>query len=203
MVPFNGGIVPVICRHLQGSEIQACGEFSLIETTADVAARSRKLSVAEMLDYVKAQDAIVRKALVAPTYEELMAINRVSPVVENAEKEIPKIEEIISGLPDGPKRAMLEDSLMTLKLQKYSLLPGDFTAWIVSFALRIDESGIKEVSEDMLYQAALLAERGHDNPADHIGGVWDNFECAKFYRDDINVRAWCIMHERRREENGD
>jgi hypothetical protein len=76
------------------------------------------------------------------------------------------------------------------------LLPEDFTAFIASYALGIDKGDIKKVSEKMLLEAAALAEKGHDNPADHLDGIWPEVQKG-FYLDDINKRAWQILQEYR------
>jgi len=61
----------------------------------------------------------------------------------------------------------------------------------MSFALQQDNSDIKDVSEDMLFSAAIKATKGHDNPADHLPGNFTDFN-----REDINDRAWSIYHIR-------
>jgi len=43
-----------------------------------------------------------------------------------------------------------------------------------------------------LIEAAILAERGHDNPANHLNG---NF--TDFMKDDINKRAWLLLEDER------
>ena len=50
----------------------------------------------------------------------------------------------------------------------------------------------------MLLEAAILAERGHNNPADHIHGIFTDF-----MKDDINKRAWILLtEEREKNKNG-
>jgi len=74
------------------------------------------------------------------------------------------------------------------------LLPADFVSYIVSYALKVDESDIKLISEDMLFEAADMAKRGHDNPADHMQGNFTDFN-----REDINKRAWVVYFQRMKE----
>ena len=46
----------------------------------------------------------------------------------------------------------------------------------------------------MLLDAAILATNGHNNPADHLKGIFTHFN-----EDDINRRAWGIYAEWKKE----
>jgi len=195
MVPFFGAIVPVVVRKLTHAQIKACGDFSLIETVNDIIARDRKLSVREMINYGEMQYSILKKALVSPTYDQIMSINKADELRINAEKEIEEIDELIDSLPIGPKRSRLEKERDTLRLQLEFLPPHDFVGTVIAYALGVNESDIKEITEDMLYEAANLAKLGHDNPSNHIHGTF-----SEFNKEDINNRAWCIYFERQKKD---
>jgi len=199
MVPFFGVMVPVIVRRLTTTQIKACGNFSLIETVEDVINKKRKLSAREMINYGETQYALVKKALVSPTYEEIVSLCMTDILRDNDEKELKEIDDLIEQLPIGPKRSRLEKDRDNLKLQFQFILPHDFVGAIISYALKINETDIKEISEDMLFEAATLAKLGHDNPSDHLAG---NF--SKFNKEDINARAWPIYFQRikKEKENG-
>ena len=42
----------------------------------------------------------------------------------------------------------------------------------------------------MLFHAAIKAVNGHNNPSDHISGIFTDF-----HKDDINNYAWIIYNE--------
>lgn len=196
MVPFFGAIVPVIVRKLTHAQIKACGDFSLIETVNDIIARDRKLSVREMINYGEMQYSILKKALVSPTYDQIMSLNKADELRKVDEKELEEVDKLIDSLPIGPKRSRLEKERDTLRLQLDFLLPHDFVGTVIAYTLGVNESDIKEITEDMLYEAACLAKLGHDNPCDHIhGNFWPS------HKEDINNRSWLIHFERQRKEN--
>lgn len=195
MVPFDGAVVPAILNRLNYTQIRACGDFSLIETASDIISRKRQLSVSEMLAYAEMQYNVLKAALKAPTYDEIMKMNYYSDISSGIAPEMAEIEKAIAELPLGPKRDRLRMELDTLRMDYEFLLPSDFVAYIVSYALKVDDSDIKLVSEDMLFEAACMANKGHDNPADHLPG---NF--SEFNREDINKRAWVVYYYRMRDQ---
>jgi len=195
MAPFMGGYVPVIVNRLNYAQIRACGDFSLIETTSDIISNKRKLSPAEMIAYAEMQYNIVKASLRSPSYDEIMGVVYYSEISKGIAPEIEELESAIAELPVGPKRDILKSELDTLRMDYEFLLPADFVAYIVSYALKVDDSDIKLVSEDMLMEAACMAKNGNDNPSDHLPG---NF--SEFNREDINKRAWIIYAQRMRDK---
>ncbi len=192
MVPFLGTMVPVVVRKLSQIQIRACGDFSLIETVNDMIQREdKKTSIAEMLKYSEMQYEILRRSLVSPTYEEIMKLNEYDILRLETEKELGELEEILNNMAPCVQRDKLMISYNTALMNTRFLLPSDFVSYIVSFALGVDESDIKLITEEMLYEAAVKATKGHDNPADHIHGNFTDFNY-----EDINKRAWIIYHER-------
>lgn len=194
MLPFNGATLPAKVRRLNHAQIEECGDFSLLELTGDIASGKNKITPAQMINYAETQYQLLKTALISPSYDELMAINEKDELRVNAESELLEIEKTISSLPNGPKKSKLRGKLDLLTLQCRYLLPSDFVSHVVSFALRIEDTDIKRVSEDMLYKAAILANKGNDNPSDHIHGNFTDFN-----REDINSRAWIIFSRKQAE----
>jgi hypothetical protein len=131
---------------------------------------------------------------VAPTYEELFALIGKGPMVRNAEAAFKEIGALLLGLPRGPKRQELERERDMLRCTFDLLLPDDYVAPIIAYIVGAGKTDIDKVTREMLLTAAALAERGHDNPADHIDGLF-----TPFNRDDINRRAWEVLAEERDE----
>lgn len=192
VAPFFGTPVPVIVRRLTFAQIRACGDFSLIETTRDIIeAKTRKLTTKEMLDYSELQFQIIKKSLVSPTYDEIMSLSEYDLLRLNAEKELVELEAIINEMPNGTEKRNLLEKYYTVKMNSEYLLPPDFVSFIMKFALQQDDSDIKDVSEDMLYEAAIRAKNGNGNPSDHLPGNFTDFNKV-----DINNRSWIIYHKR-------
>lgn len=191
MAPFMGSVVPVIVSRLSFAQIRSCGDFSLIETISDVIQKKKKMSASEMVVYAEMQYEVVKAALVSPTYDEIMSLNEYDILRKSAETEIKETGAIIDDLPVGPKRDKLQLEYDALKMKYEFLLPADFVSFIFSYALRIDETDIKLVSEDMLYEAAIRAKNGSGNPSDHLPGTFSDFNKV-----DINNRAMIIYAKR-------
>jgi hypothetical protein len=193
MMPFNGTPCPFIIKKLTYAQIRSCGEFSLIETVQDIVDGKKKPSVKQMYAYAEMQHSLVKKALVSPSYDEIMSKSGIDEIRINAEKELEEIDLMIKELPLGPKRRDLEDRRDTIKMQIDFILPADFLSAVISYSLDIDSSDIKEVTEEMLYEAAIRAKNGAGNPSDHLPGNFTEFNCV-----DINNRSWAEYYKRQK-----
>jgi hypothetical protein len=193
VAPFHGTPVPVQIKELTQFQTMACGNFSLIETLEDKLRQKEKITPKDIIEYSSRNHAIVKEALINPTYEQILKIIGSNIKVEEAKKKLKELKKQLEQVKPGPQRSILEEELDTCRIWCDFLLPTDFISFIVSYSLRIDKSDIKKVSENILLDAAILAERGHDNPADHIDGKF-----TPFMRDDINRRAWYLLAMKRK-----
>jgi len=201
MTPFYGVMIPLVLRELNQAQIQACGNFSMITTFADkVADLSRKKKPEDINESMSFMHRIVEESLVNPTYNQIMEIYDKDALVLNARKKLKELKELLMQAKPGPQKTALNKEIEELKIWTEYLLPEDFLGYIVSFALGVDKSDIKKISEEMLLEAAILAEKGHDNPADHLDGLWPKQQRG-FYEADINKRAWFILDEWRRKND--
>ncbi len=192
MTPFFGVFLPVVVRRLTHTQIRSCGDFSLIETVTDMLSNNnKKMAVSQMVDYAELQYQLIKKSLVSPTYEEIMGLNEFDVLRVEVEKELKELEIILNDMPSGLEKNTLMKDYHLARMNSEFFLPADFVSFIVSFALKLDDSDIKDVSEDMLYEAAIKAKHGHDNPADHLHGNFSDFN-----REDVNNRAWIIYNKR-------
>jgi hypothetical protein len=194
MTPFSGVQVPITVKELSQVEIESCGNFSLIETLQDQvnAKTKKKLSAHEISEYAETQYNILREALISPSYDEIMdtLLKRVN--VGSITDQMNEIELLFSDdkLPAKDKKE-LQEKYAILEMKVKFILPFDFIGVVVSYALGVDKSDIKKITEDMLFHAAIKAKKGHDNPSDHISGMFTDFN-----KEDINNRAWIIYHDK-------
>lgn len=193
---FSGTPVPVVVRELTQAQIMACGDFSLIETFQDKIRMKKKLKIREIVAFAERNHNISKAALISPTYEQIFEVIGIDPQIKEKLKEIEELKTEIKKTKSGPKRASIEEALDNLKIWTYLLLPEDFTAAITCFALGIDKTDIKLITEKMLLDAAILATNGHNDPHTHIDGLF-----TAFNKDDINRRAWIIYAEYRKENS--
>lgn len=197
LVPFHGAMVPVMVQELTEAQILACGNFSLIETFKDKINAKKMQSgknLLKVIEYTQMQHELCRRSLISPTYDQIIKMVSNSSV-EDAKKRISEQKEKIKQTPAGKERDNIMLELDKLSLWADYVLPADFTSVIVAYSLGIDKSDIKEISNEMLLESALLAERGNDNPADHIKGRFTDFNIG-----DINRRAWIALEDERKKK---
>lgn len=194
VLPFYGVPVCVKLRELTQAQLYACGgaEFSLIETFQDRIRNKKPPTLQEMVDYAEVQHRIAKRALACPTYEQIMEVAGAGIDRDAKQRELDELEALIAKTGD----MKLEERIAGVRVWLDLLLPSDFLAGVCSYAMGIDKSDIKDITEKTLYDAAVLAKLGHDNPSDHVHGAF-----TPFMRDDINRRAWAIFAEKQKEEN--
>lgn len=196
--PFFGQKLMVQVRELTQAEIASIGEFSLIETFYDKVMKKDGLARdkwRELVRYADRTHDICKAAMFCPTYEQVMLALGADPEIDRRREELDELRENLTHAPDGRERRELEAEIDRLRIWVDLLLPEDFSAWIVAYALGLDRSDIRKVTENMLVEAAVLAELGHDNPHDHIEGRF-----TEFNKVDIDKRAWLLWSERKAEE---
>ena len=183
--------VPIIVKVRELSQVQlmACGNFSLIDLQAE---KEGPFDWKRWSQYADQHVKLLKAGLVSPTYNQLYELVHQGDMVKNAEQAFKDIEFMLQDMPRGPKRQELEKERDSLRCLFDLMFPDDFTAPIVAYLVGIGKTDIKSVTKDMLLTAAVLAERGHDNPSDHIDGVF-----SAFNRDDINRVAWSLLEDER------
>lgn len=195
-IPFFGTLVQVELRELTQAQIYAAGgiDLSLIETFQDKIRQNKKPTIEDIVQYSEIMHAIARMSLHKPTYDQIFETLRDDLDVKKMESDLHKLHEELALLPDGPEADALDKEITRMNIRLNLLLPDDFLAGVTSYALGIGKSDIKLVSEEMLYNAALTAKHGGDNPADHLHGRFSDF-----MREDINRRAWALYYSKKKE----
>ena len=189
MAPFLGGFIPIQVMELDSVKIQACGDFSLIQTFAD---QIRKGKSKDILAYVRVQHRIVKASMVQPTYEELLEACKIDKMVQEHDEAIKEIREKVMKLKPGPVQQRLEIEIQQHELWTDFPLPNNFLAFVLNYALGIDKSDINLVSQKMLLEWAVLAEKHSKAPSDYAKGVFTDFNLL-----DIDRRAYIALAKER------
>lgn len=189
--PFADGEIIVKLNRLTYVQIRSCGDFSLIESNQNKL-RKKKLKVKDLIDVTRLQHAIAREALVSPSYDELIAECVPEGLIARHEAVIAECREQLNGIKPGPRQVELLEEIDKRELWTKWPLPNNFLAFVFDFAVSNDTSDIKKVFDDLLLEAAISAEKGHDNPVDHIEGNFTGFN-----REDINRRARYLLQLKR------
>jgi len=201
IVKYNGHLIEIVCKQLTTyAEVKACGNFSLIETFHDKLLRKeleKDIAYSDIIAYSEFQYNVMRAALINPTFDEIYKtiletrrINK-SEIDKGIKFIQTKLDELEIKHGSQKEIKLFADELAVNKMQYEFIFPADFIGDVVSYALQIDETDIKKVSADMLYEVALLAQKGHDNPSDHLSGVFTDFNRA-----DIDKRSWLELYDR-------
>lgn len=194
LVPFNG--IPVWCklRCLNQTQLEACGGVSLVNILGEVTKKTP--TARDMIDIRNRQEEIAKATLVVPSFDEIMKIiTDEDTVVSRTRSEIEELKKIDPKTLPASKRKEFEDELFNLEISVAYLLPEDAMGFLTSWALGQDISDIKSLTADQLFNAAVLATRGNDNPTDHISGCFTDRD-----KGDIDSAAWGEFNRRREQE---
>jgi hypothetical protein len=191
LAPFHGVQVWVKAKKLNYQQIQNCGDISLIETMGDKI-KAKNLKRRDLIIYAETQHKIVKESLASPTYDEIMEHLGKDKRSEEKKAELVALKDKLKGMHPGPQRAALEEEIDCMRVWVDLILPEDFIGFIVSFALSVNESAIKEISEKMLLDAAILADKFGKLPSDIV--CRDAF-FTPFNKLDIDKRAMLILYE--------
>lgn len=193
VVPFYGKMVPVVVKRLEHIDALQIGNFSVIpDFHADVVAKNR-VDFRRMQEYVEIHNAILKAVMVRPTFDEVLEMTGKYEDHKRIKAEIAEVQKMINGLKPGPKRSQLETEISAMEVQIDCVLPNDFTAAVVAASLQLEGTDVEKLSEEILRDAAIMAERAHDNPADHIGGRFERYPGDKLITEDINRRVMYIQ----------
>jgi hypothetical protein len=195
-VPWKGSPCIVKARELSDLEIQAIGNFSLIETEEFKWSKGAqtKVSWGELLSYANKNVAICRDALISPTYDEIFNLVGNRAFNNDVRGRIKEINVQLREMVNGPARQELEAIRDSILMAWDIILPEDFMTGVVAYAIGIHRTDIKKVTEDMLYSAMVLAIAHHKAAHDYIHGVFSDFNIR-----DIDTQAMIIYETRMQE----
>jgi len=194
-IPFWGTTALVKLSRLTQAQISLCGDISLIETKKDKI-KKKKIKNEDIIEYAKTMHRLAEQALISPTYEQIINIVGGNSVNEKARKELSAAKEKLKNCPLNSERKKLETEINQLTVWIDLLLPEDFLSAIVCYTLSVNETDIKKVIDKILLDSAILAERGHNSPADHV----KDFVFTEFNKTDFNKRSWIALGEWREKQ---
>ena len=152
------------------------------------------MKMRDIVAYAEIQHKIVKAALVTPTYDEIMDKLGKNTKTEKIKATLDALKKKLEYTPRGRERTLLEEEIDSMKIWTDLILPEDFVGYIVAEATGVNKSEIKNISEEMLLDAAVLAEKGSKRPSEILcsDGFWTPFMLA-----DIDKRAWLALYEYR------
>lgn len=197
LAPWHGHQTAIQVRRLGDSQRLASGDFGLIKGFTDHLASGQPPTIGEMNAYATRHDEICRLTMVKPTYDEMIAIAGAHVDRAGIERQLEEIKALFKELPKGPEKKALKDEYEALELTSKFLLPSDFMAFVVHYALAVDQNDIDDMTEEMLLNCAILADRGKDNPHEHFPG-----RITPRVKLEFDNRAWVALEAARKKKAG-
>ena len=196
MLPWNGVNAMFKIFMLNATQLEACGNFSLINLEKK---DGEKLTEEEQLDAIlevkNAQENIFKLCLVSPSFNDIVAMYEATDTLKRINAEIAKKRAELDLMPAGEAKYADKKELDMYEMFKGFMFPDDFTEKLTEIIYQKNYSDILRVSEKMLLSAALLAERGHNNPHEHISGKF-----TEYHKHDIDKHAWYLLNKYREEQ---
>jgi len=185
-VPVNGTYIWCKLRCLNGAQAEVCGKVTLVELLKQKETVKDFDKLAEIRNI---QENLCRAVLVYPSFNEIeKIIFDEDTVIQDKRDRLAELKKVdLSSLPKEQKAELVADMEKEEMFISF-LLPEDMFAFLTSWALCVDVSDIKKVNKDMLLEAGLLARAGHDNPVDHLSGVFTDRDPS-----DLNKAAWTVV----------
>lgn len=193
---FNGKEVIQIAKRLSSLEIQSCGDFSLINLDSDKHKGSTEDPVVQMAKYAELQHKVLKMSMINPTYDEVEEMLLKHANVEDLKERMQRSKEqyIFNKDLSIEDKKILEREYAILEMRVKFIFPSDFLIDMFTFATSQDISDIKLlVSEEILYNAAILAKKGNCRPSDIL---CEDGNYTAFNKHDIDMRAEIIFYER-------
>lgn len=198
---WHGMSVMVALRDLSPIQVSSVGDITMIKTFYDKISSKREPTVEEMNEYAERHHKLVQLAMAVPTYDEMMKIAGTHVDQDKIDRDLKEVRELFLKMPTGKAKEKLRARYNSLELTSKFLLPAEFTSPLVAWISGTSRTDIDKVTHDMLVKAYVLSQQGHDNPADHISGVFERFPGDTLLKDDINLRAklaWIKEQEQRK-----
>jgi hypothetical protein len=185
-VPWNGENIPVRVRELTDLQIQAIGQFSLIETNA----APKSTAWGSIASLAVMQNEITRAALVSPTYDEIFKIVGENDLTDRMRAKYIEVQKDLLKMPKGPERSALENRAEALRLLFEAVLPNDFLAAVTAWATGVDRTDIKLVTREILLNASILQRKYGGRASDYCTG-----NLSEFNKRDIDTQALIVFSE--------
>jgi hypothetical protein len=188
IAPWHDTETAIQVRILGDSARLACGDFGLIQTFESKLLAKREPTIEEMNAFAEYHHEICQKTMVDPTYDEMMKIAGAHIDMKEVNARLKEIKDIWAQMEPGPDRIALKKEYDALELTSKFLLPANFTAFVVHYALQVDKSDLDDMTEKVMKHCAVLATRGGDNPHDHFKGRMTPRVELEF-----DNRAWVLL----------
>ena len=189
-VPFNGVDVYCQLRCPNATQIEQCGDISVIDTSDE----KRDFTHDEIITMRNYQEALAKLVLNRPTFDEIgVLIGEGDFVVASKKKRLAEIQFHFNENEkkmSASERKVIQTEIDTLELELGFILPDDTMTFLTQWAIGGDVSHAEMLTKESLLRAASLAKAHGKAPTDYISGVFTDHNKA-----DIDTHAFALLQE--------
>jgi len=189
-VPFNGVDVYCELRCPNATQIEQCGDISVIDTGDE----KRGYTHDEIITMRNYQEALAKLVLNRPTFGEIgVLIGGGDFVIADKKERLAEIQRKLDGNSaklTKSERAVIETEIRTLELELGFILPDDTMTFLTQWAIGADVSHVEMLTKESLLRAASLAKAHGKAPTDYISGVFTDHNKA-----DIDTHAFTLLQD--------
>jgi hypothetical protein len=186
-VPFGESHVWMELRSLNATQIQECGDISLIETVE----KKGKHNKTEALELRNTIENLAKATMNSPTWAEFETmIYGHDNVIRERKAELAALKERVKAEPALEKQFGAE--IESLEIFLGYLLPDDTMNFLARYALGLDVSDVKKLTADRLIEAAAWAKRHNGKPHEYFEGA----VLTDRDRTEIDAAAAVLYHEK-------
>jgi hypothetical protein len=165
-VPFGEAYVWTELRNLNNTQIQECGDISLIETVA----HKKKLSQNEMLEIRNTLENLAKATMNSPTWAEFETmVYGHDNVIRERRAELAALKERVEK--DPALQSKFAQDIKSLEIFVGYLLPENTMHFLAHYALGLDISDVKKLTVDRLLESAAWAKRHNGKPHEYFEGA--------------------------------
>ena len=186
-VPFGEARVWMELRSLNATQIQECGNISLIETLA----KKNKPSREEALELRNTIENLAKAVMNSPTWAEFEAlVYGRDNVIRERKAEFEALRERVKG--DPALERQFRGEMESLEVFLGYLLPENTLQFLARYALGLDVSDVKKLTADRLLEAAAWAKRHNGKPHEYFEGA----VLTDRDRNEIDAAAAALYYEK-------
>lgn len=196
MMPWNGTYIPFVIRMLNATQLRACGDFSILALASEEYEQNEEdeqdavTNFNNVIQLKNTQEKMLEFALVSPNFKEICELVNASDLVKDIKDKIAVTREKIK----DKSLTIAQRKQLTSELDNYELylgfmFPDDFMAAFTFYITQKGNTDIDKVTNDILLESALAAEKWHDRPSDYMEGVFTEYQ-----KNDIDKQAMIVLH---------
>lgn len=186
-VPVNNSKAWMQLRTSNATQLEACGAITLVESVKNNTTASQD----ELIEMWNRMESICKITMNDPTFDNFIKMITDSDFVHsNMRLELERIKAIDCTGMSATEKSEIDDMIRNIELHLAYLLPENTMTFIVRWALGVDVTDIKKVSDEKLLEMAILATNNNNSPHDNCHGCFSDFNPS-----DLDKAAWMIFND--------